>query len=165
MLTCARCGSAIFVGASDCPKCGHVVGTNVPTSASSSVSADASAPDTEPQSSLDPALSPLANLWRGNYNLPKAFWGFGVAATFGLAILYFGAMVLTRPNRALQDAIVHYGWLALLAWNVFVVVGVWRSGTQYTRRGGNIAWVFFSRASALVGLAQMLYIAVRLLNE
>jgi hypothetical protein len=165
MLTCARCGSAVFSGASDCAKCGHLVATPRPAGGSAHVSDGTSSTERASQAGFDPSLGPLGNLWQGNYNLPKTFWGFGVAGTFGLAVLYFGLMIITRPSRTLQDNIVHYGWLVLLAWNLFVTLAVWKSGAKYAKAGGNGIWVFLSRASAIVGLAQMAYIAVRLFRE
>ena len=72
----------------------------------------------------------VRKLWTGQFPLPVAFWGFGLAGWCGLYLaLSFVVSVLragTTGNYLFATA-----WMVLLAYMALVCVGIWRSANNF----------------------------------
>ena len=81
MNPCRGCGAALTIGASDCAVCGALVKPEPPGPGSGEA--------------VDPSIGRIANLFEGNYGLPKTYWLYGVV--LGLVAVLYGVALLTFP--------------------------------------------------------------------
>jgi tellurite resistance protein TehA-like permease len=65
-------------------------------------------------------FAPELRAWRGEMQLWKVYWGYGVLGSAALSVVFLAAM--REGQRLLQHAIL----LALALYTVWIVVSVWR---------------------------------------
>lgn len=133
MLNCAKCGSTITIGASDCARCG------------TSVQPEAAVP--VQQDSLDPTEGMIGNLWLGNYTLVKTYWLFGILGGLAVALVYVVLLAATK-----SPVVALLGFLAIWGWQVFISVAIWRSAGKYA---GSAIWKVLARLAVVVGVLRL----------
>jgi len=92
----------------------------------------------------------LFKLWKGNYSLPMAYWGFGVGVILPIKLLtiIFSQKLFTYGYEG-GNAIFLFYLLVLLAfaYKIIAVIGIWNSGKNF--KGGKI-WIVLSRITSLI---------------
>jgi hypothetical protein len=78
-------------------------------------------------------FAPELRAWRGQMSLRVVFWGYGVAASLGIAALF--ATALDRGQLALQQGMI----LFAAGYTVWIVVAIWRSAANAAGYWGNLA--------------------------
>lgn len=83
-------------------------------------------------------FAPEMRAWRGEMRLWKVYWGYGVATSAALALLYFGSV---REGEAwLQQGVL----AALALYTIWILVAVWRCAA-----GAPPQWRFLARLSTV----------------
>ena len=89
----------------------------------------------------------LGRLWRGDLELENAFWNWavlgGLLVNLSSSGLFLALIMADRPILALI-----VGYAFSVPYNVFVVVGVWRSADRFE---GDPQWAGLAKGVALVG--------------
>ena len=91
----------------------------------------------------------IARLWRGEHDLHDTFWRYTIV--IGLAVnvvTSVGFMVLITVGMPIAAAIVGYG--LSVPYNVFILVGLWRSAGAYN---GPQFTATFMRVSGVLWMA------------
>ncbi len=102
-------------------------------------------------------FAPELRAWRGEMQLWKVYWGYGVLTSLGLALLFLEAV---RENQPLiQQAIL----LALALYTVWILVSVWRCAAHVSpfwrllARMSTVAWA--GNAALVLGFLEFELIA------
>jgi len=90
--------------------------------------------------SLRAFFAPELRAWHGDQPLWKVFWGYGVLASSGLALLYL--IALEQEHILIQQALLIF----LAGYTAWILVAIWRcaenspTGWGTLARGLTIAW-------------------------
>ena len=84
-------------------------------------------------SALSLFFAPELRVWRGEATLRSAFWGYGVAASTVLAVLFATAYQLNQI--ALQQTLI----VVSAFYTVWIVVGIWRCAANAVAFWSNLA--------------------------
>ena len=90
----------------------------------------------------------INQFWLGNITLWKSYWLVGVVVSF------FAGFILGVVGELLKAPFVIV--LGLIAWQVFVTVGIWRSSEKYK---GAVFWGIAAKIMVVVGC---IYVASQL---
>ena|ERR1700730_16352920 len=86
--------------------------------------------------------------WRGDLSLPVSYWING----WLLGIGYIVGTSAYQPNPSITSAI---GLLILIALGcaieVWQLIGIWRSASKHTERGGRKIWAYLAQVGVIVG--------------
>ncbi|WP_410480826.1 zinc-ribbon domain-containing protein [Pseudomonas plecoglossicida] len=163
MLYCTQCGKANAENANFCFSCGQpMVHKNAETQKDSSDSEKSiSSADTpalivtaQPESGKSSSYNFIAKHWRGEYSLGIAYWLFGFLIAIFIAVLSFVVGELgNSPNLGGRA----YGFLILIYYAVVIVVSVWqivgviRSASAHSSRGGKQFWAAVAMLMVCLG--------------
>lgn len=78
-------------------------------------------------------IAPELRVWRGQAPLVIVFWGYGVAASLGIVVLY--AMAAQLGQILLQQALL----ILAALYTVWIVVGIWRCSPNAAPSWGTLA--------------------------
>jgi hypothetical protein len=107
--------------------------------------------------SLAPPIPPaggnyLVRHWRGDLPLGISFWVNGFLLYFAVklaAVGIFAAMASSGSSAAIVIAVI--GVLVLgLSFQVWSLVGIWRSADRHESRGGQAIWALLARAAVVI---------------
>lgn len=88
-------------------------------------------------------------MWRGDVPLSEAFWNWAVIGGLVINLLTSALfLALIMNDRVVAALIAGYGFS--VPYNLFVMVGVWRSAARYE---GDRRWADLARIVAIAGLA------------
>lgn len=87
---------------------------------------------------LSSFFAPELRAWRGQMELWKVYWGYGVLTSIALALLYVEAMREHRP--LFQQSLL----LALALYTIWILIAVWRCAAH-----ASPVWRFLSRLSTV----------------
>ena len=139
MNNCNSCGAALSLGASDCASCGALVKPEAPGPGSGEAA--------------DPTLGRIANLFEGNYGLPKTYWLYGTLAGLVLGLVLGGVIAIT------QSALVALLSLLLLwAYQAFITIAIWNAAKKYP---GSKVWAILARVATVIGVLQLLRVTAQ----
>ncbi|HDS1061056.1 zinc-ribbon domain-containing protein [Pseudomonas putida] len=163
MLYCTQCGKANAENANFCFSCGQpMVHKNAETQKDSSDSEKSiSSADTpalmvaaQPEAGKSSSYNFIAKHWRGEYSLGVAYWLFGFLIAIFVAVLSF---VFEAMGDSLNLSGRAYGFLILIYYAVIVgvslwqIVGVIRSASAHTSRGGKQLWATLALLMVCLG--------------
>lgn len=93
-------------------------------------------------------MNSLCRLWRGEIDLPDAFWNWavfgGLAINVASSALFLFLIMADRPISAFIA-----GYALPVPYNVIVSVGVWRSAERYD---GERRWADLARIVTIIGM-------------
>ena len=97
----------------------------------------------------------IKNFWNGNVPLVISYWVIGVIVnvivSFAIGfIVTFLLIILGAPNTSI-NIVLH---LCLIAWVIFLTVGIWRSSDKYP---GKKIWPIITKIVLIIGI---IYFAV-----
>jgi len=139
---CNSCGSALTIGASDCAACGALVKPEPP------------GPGTG--EAVDPSLGRIANLFEGNYGLPKTYWLYGALAGIVLGLVLGLTISITKSVLVALIAII-----LLWVYQVFITIAIWNAASKYP---GSKVWAVLARLGTVVGIVQLLRVTAQFLG-
>jgi hypothetical protein len=88
-------------------------------------------------------------LWRGEIELWKTFWLFGVSGGLAIGLPIFSAMLALTDVPDDDTAVVFLAALGfLLVYLTWVIVGIWRAANKYQ---GEKAWVVLAKIAVVAG--------------
>ncbi|GIL02175.1 MAG: hypothetical protein BroJett030_20740 [Alphaproteobacteria bacterium] len=85
------------------------------------------------ESALSLFFAPELRAWRGEMPLAVVFWGYGVAAGLGLAVLYAGALDMER--LALQQGLI----ILSIGYTAWSLIAIWRCAANARPLWGSLA--------------------------
>jgi hypothetical protein len=139
MNNCNACGAALSVGASDCASCGALVRPEAPGPGSGEA--------------IDPTIGRVANLFEGNYGLPKTYWVYGALSGLVLGLLLGVAIAVTQsPFVALLCL------LLLWVYQAFITIAIWNAAKKYP---GSKVWSVLARVGTVIGILQVLRVTAQ----
>ena len=97
---------------------------------------------------LSSANTKIARLWRGELDLPDAFWNWAVLG--GLLVNMISSLlfiILLLNDQLIAAIIVGYGFS--LPYNILVLIGVWRSAEHYE---GDPKWAEYARMVMIIAV-------------
>lgn len=141
MDSCRSCGAALSLGASDCGAC------------STPVRIEPSGPGSGEQ--IDPNEGFVANLFDGNYGLPKTYWAYGVLVNLVLGVVV-GLVISISQSRAVAVLCV----AAIGAYQVLITIAIWNAAAKYP---GSKVWAVLARIGAVLGVLQFINVLIGVL--
>jgi hypothetical protein len=140
MESCRSCGAALSLGASDCGVCSTPLRLEPPGRGTGE--------------QLDPNEGFVANLFDGNYGLPKTYWLFGVVANWVLGLV---AALVIAISQSL--AVTVLGIMAIGAYQVLITIAIWNAASKYP---GSKVWAVLARVGSVLGVIQFVNAVVGL---
>lgn len=135
MNPCRGCGAALTIGASDCAVCGALVKPEPPGPGSGEA--------------VDPSIGRIANLFEGNYGLPKTYWLYGVVLGLVIGLTVGGVIGLSK-----SATVALLGLVLIWAYQVFMTIAIWNAATKYP---GSKVWSVLARLATVVGLLRLVH--------
>lgn len=102
--------------------------------------------------------NPFRKHWQGDYSLPFSYWVIGLLLTGALvfSVSHLDKVVPTGDLGARASGILIVGVIgSLLLISVWQLVGIWRSATKHTSRGGRRLWSVLAKIGVCVGALQI----------
>ena len=137
-----------------------------PTVAASAGAAPAGSAAAEP--STTDQTHYVVRHWRGDLSLPMSFWVNGILVSIGLQILSAPVAAVSEPiSKWFEDGGNIVQFVAALCVATFMValglavmvwqcVGIWRSASKHSSRGGNVFWAFLAKLMTIVWVMTLL---------
>ena len=102
----------------------------------------------------------ISYIWNGKLPLWKVYWLFGV---LGGIVFRFADMILSGPQ---SDGTISLGFSSLFAllyiiYFTIVLVGVWRSATNYT---GHVVWPILAKFVTIIAFGKVMMFTVTALG-
>jgi hypothetical protein len=112
--------------------------------------------DSRCKGSLESArMNILGKLWRGQYSLPKTFWGFYILGQIACFLLVAIILIISYRNHLGTLGFI-FGFLIISCYWIIAAVGVWRSASTYLASP-----IWMTRAWAVAARAVVVLIAAR----
>ena len=97
-------------------------------------------------------MSLIARIWRGEEGLARTFWGYGFAVNAVLKGVSLLLLAMSGSGRTSGFAVAMLAFLLfMIAYQVFISVGIWRSANRYE---GYKGWAFLAKAVVVLGVIQ-----------
>lgn len=95
----------------------------------------------------------IARHWNGDLSLPVSYWvnGVLVGAVAGVLLVFVRDVIETLPLRAMAG-ITASAQLLAIAVTLWSSVGIWRSASNHTSRGGSRGWAVTAQVLTAFGL-------------
>jgi hypothetical protein len=105
-------------------------------------------------------MSPLEQLWNGDFRLPIAFWRYHLLG--GICVLLLGEFVTLRIATVSLSQVLIRGLLFVGIGGTYLVistVGTWRSAANYPGRG---IWMRFAKAAIVLATVSVVAVPLAL---
>ena len=167
-LYCTKCGTANATDSNFCYKCGQSISKEHVTEGSgdewippkeqaAAVEQQGSDDQAAPTKVAQPKLSNfIAKHWRGEYSLGVSYWLFGLVVTLLLTAMSSLSDVLNLGDQ-MQGAAILALYIFVLAVSVWQIVGITRSASAHTSRGGKRVWATAANLIIFIGAIRLLH--------
>ncbi|EKT4540376.1 zinc-ribbon domain-containing protein [Pseudomonas putida] len=163
MFYCTQCGKANAANAKFCFSCGQpmaqeITETQDDSSGSEKIMLSCGKPARvaaeKPDSKRSISYNFIAKHWRGEYSLGVAYWLFGFLITIFVSVISF---VVGELGSSLNLSGRAYGFLILIYYALVILVSVWqivgvmRSASAHSARGGKQFWATMAMIMVCLG--------------